>query len=98
MIPTVTTILVVLNWLRQSVDANLQVIDNTETFSVHCFPQTKGNINIDTISRFAHDNKLYYNRDHIVSCDSLLYRFVLNLMKAIINCLDAIIIINKKIA
>ena len=23
---------VVLNWLRQSVDANLQVIDNTETF------------------------------------------------------------------
>ena len=44
MIPTITTILVVLNWLRQSVDANLQVIDNTETFfnfdTIICFNQT----------------------------------------------------------
>ena len=52
MIPTVTTILVVLNWLRQSVDANLQVIDNTETF-----------FNIDTITCFNGDNKLLYDRD-----------------------------------
>ena len=52
MIPTVTTILVVLNWLRQSVDANLQVIDNMETF-----------FNIDTITCFNRDNKLLYDRD-----------------------------------
>jgi hypothetical protein len=65
---------------RQSVDANLQVIDNTETFSVHCFPRTKGNINIDTINCFAHDNKLCDNRDQIVSCNSLIHLFVLNLL------------------
>ena len=69
MIPTVTTILVVFSWLRQSVDANLQVIDNMETF-----------FNIDTITCFNHDNKLLYNRDQKVSCNSLLLRFVLNLL------------------
>jgi hypothetical protein len=66
MFPTVTTILVIFCWLSQSEDANLQEIDNMETF-----------FNIDTITCFNQDNKLLYDRDWIVSCNSLLLWFVL---------------------